>query len=58
MCEASLINKIQQLDKITKDIFLAWSTMEIKHANIINLNRVEDKAFLTELIADWILPRP
>ena len=48
-CRYFYRNKIQQLDKMTKGIFLNWSNMEMKYANIINLNSIEYKVILKNI---------
>lgn len=49
LCKNFYSNRIQELDDITKGLFLNWSNMEIKYANIINLNRLEDRAILKNI---------
>ena len=49
VCRNFYRNKIDQLDEMTKVLFLNWSKMEMKYANMNNLNGIEDKVILKNI---------
>ncbi len=49
VCRNFYRNKIDQLDEMTKVLFLNWNKMEMKYANMTNLNGIEGKVILKNI---------